>query len=96
MIEDDKGKPMSIMERISDEPCEPEAYIDYMIRDFQSRLAYWATLVENRDRGLAAFWMRSFVSDLEDLKRKMHRSTRAQFLKENGPSSPSGSPDGPA
>ena len=41
MIPGDEGKPMSIMEFISDEPCEPEPFIDYLIDHYGVDREYW-------------------------------------------------------
>lgn len=87
MIAGDEGKPMSIMERISDEPCDPEPYVDYLIEHHRAHCEYWKSRATdgrwwdpdaNNTVASVTFHIDSFVRDLEELKRKMHRPTRAQ------------------
>lgn len=79
MIPGDEGKPMSIMERISDEPCEPEPFIDYLLEDYRAHREYWAASPNDRDlerptaRECVLAKIDAFVWQLEDIKRKMHR-----------------------
>lgn len=88
MIPGDEGKPKSIMEFITDEPLEPEPYIDYVLRFYRAHREIWlgpgdvpASCV------LAKCDM--FIDQLEDIKRKMHRPT-ARNSTPNAVSSPSG------
>lgn len=80
MIPGDEGKPMSIMERISDEPCEPEAYIDYLLTNWKSHREHWASLSEtlfdpiySSTKACVLSKIDSFMIELENIKRKMHR-----------------------
>lgn len=77
MIEGDEGKPMSILEYISDEPCEPEPFIDYLLNHWRGYLAATWRGHERDDEpcqiGSVTINIDSFISQLEDLKRKMHR-----------------------
>jgi len=78
MIPGDEGKPMSIMERISDAPCEAEPFIDYMLKDYSAHRDRWAQFTPNDDVSQrhidsVTHWLKSFVFTLEDIKMKMHR-----------------------
>lgn len=44
MIEGEERLPMSIMERISDAPCEPYAFLRYAIENVRGRMEYWQSL----------------------------------------------------
>lgn len=89
MVKGDEGKPMSIMEFICDDPCDPEPFLDYAIENVQGRIDYWKSKAPDgkwwdvdADQTVACVvgnldWALHF---LEDLKRKMHRPTREQFL----------------
>lgn len=80
MITGDEGKPMSFLEYISDEPCEPEQYINYLLDHYRGHREYWASVPDNRDpdkptaRACVLIKIDFFIIELEKLKRKMHRS----------------------
>lgn len=88
MIPGDEDKPMSIMERISDAPCEPKAYVDYAMEDLRGRLDYWrqisAQTSTDRDAIIAGpfvVWSLEWALHfMEDLKLKMERPTREEWL----------------
>lgn len=79
MIAGDERKPMSVLERISGEPCDPEPFIDYMLDHYRGHRDYWASGPNDRDadkptaRECVLVQLSSFIYCLEDLKRKMHR-----------------------
>jgi hypothetical protein len=80
VITGDEGKPMSMMELISDAPCEPEPYIDYLIAHYTGyREATWpeskrGALVE---ADCVMIQIDHFLIQLDDIKRKMHRPLAA-------------------
>lgn len=80
MIQGDEGKPMSIMERISDAPCEPEPFIDYLLDHWRGYLeATWGGHARDEEPcviGSVTINIDHFIMQLEDLKRKMHRPSR--------------------
>lgn len=84
MIESDKGKPMSILELISDEPCEPEPYIDYLLDHYRAHRDYWGELPNDRDadkptaRECVLLKIDFFIMELGNIKRKMHRPSVVQ------------------
>jgi len=41
MIDSDKGKPMTFMEYITDEPRDLRPYLDYAIKNVKGRRDYW-------------------------------------------------------
>ena len=80
MIPGDEGKPMSIMELISDEPCEPEPFIDYLLDHYRGHREYWEREVpDDHDptrpttKRCVLAKLDGFIFHLEDIKRKMHR-----------------------
>ncbi len=83
MIPGDEDKPMSLLERISDEPCDPLPYIDYSIRSYQGALTHWRAMPKSDQTESVAHWLQDFISTLDDLKRKMTRPTREQWLAEH-------------
>ena len=78
MIPGDEGKPMSILERISDEPCEPEPYIDYLMRWYEGLAEQtWEKLPDSDEaKASVLLFLRGFVTNLDEIKRKMHRPSR--------------------
>lgn len=82
MIPGDEGKPMSLLEHISDEPCEVEPYIDYLTQHYKGHSAYWRALPNDRDperptaRECVLQKMDFFLIELNNIKRKLHRPTR--------------------
>ena len=82
MIPGDEGKVMSIMELISDEPCDPLPYTSYLLRDYRGRLEEWskpATDGREREAEIVCFWLRRMIDGLEELERKFERLTPEQF-----------------
>lgn len=81
MIAGDEGKPMTMLERISDEPCEPEPFVEYLLDYYRRHRAYWDGLPNDRDpdkptaRDCVLSQLESIISGLEDVLRKMHRPT---------------------
>lgn len=79
MIPGDEGKPMSILERISDEPCDPEPYVEYLLANARGRLEYWQGVSNDRDpekptaKECVCCQLTYFVMDLESILRKMRR-----------------------
>lgn len=77
MIKGDEGKPMSLMEFISDVPRDPMAYIEYCIRDIRTKQAANAYSEE------VVFWQDYFLDSMDDLKRKLSRYiAESQFQRE--------------
>jgi hypothetical protein len=75
----DEGKPMSVMEFITDEPRDVEPYIEYLLKDLDGRIAYWTALPNDRDpdkptaRECVLHWFGSFKFNLEDILLKLRR-----------------------
>lgn len=75
MIPGDEHKPMSILEFISDEPCDVEPYIDYLLEFYQKHFIYWSQFPNPSpvDIGCVLIKIEGFIIELEKIKRKMNR-----------------------
>jgi hypothetical protein len=80
----DEGRPMSILEFISDEPLDPEPYIDYLIDHYKAHREYWLLLPSGprsddkpTTRDCVITKIDFFLIELDNIKRKMHRPTPA-------------------
>jgi len=104
MILGDEGKPMTIFERISDEPCDPRPYLDYALKNIQGRIDYWKEKAPegkwwdiNADQTVACVvanlkWALHF---LEDLKWKQQRAIERDAMPAGRAGSVLGSRDVP-
>jgi hypothetical protein len=79
VINGDEGKPMSFMESITDEPCEIDPYLDYLLDLWRGHEEYWRGAPNDRDpdkataRECVLAKIQTFIRDLEAAKRKLHR-----------------------
>jgi hypothetical protein len=79
VINGDEGKPMSFMESITDEPCEIDPYLDYLLDHWRAHGEYWRSLPNDRDpdkstaRECVLEKIQSIILHLEEAKRKLHR-----------------------
>ncbi len=82
MVKGDEGKPMSIGEFISDEPCDPEPYVEYLLENWRGTRDYWQAKPNDRDpdkpttRECVLSKISQSIWELENLLRKMHRPQR--------------------
>lgn len=111
MISSDKGKPMTIFERISDEPCDPDAFIEYMLKYYRAHSAYWAELSNDREpdkptaRECVLHQLGGFIITLENVQQKLARERllaaghtaeeTVEILNTNAKSPPQAQPRGP-
>ena len=73
MITGDEGKPMSLLERISDEPLDPLPYIDYCKRSYAGAISHWESMPPSDQRESVIHWLEDFIDTLDDIQRKMQR-----------------------
>src|SRR5579872_7423949 len=80
MIPSDKGKSMSIMEYISDEPRDFEPYLAYILQDIQGRIDAWTNRADNPEVPGFATTRKSVLAHLdlylfmiENAQRKLQR-----------------------
>jgi len=82
VIQGDEGRPMSLMEFISDEPREPEPFVEYLLTNARARYAYWLALPNFRDldkptaRECVLAQIQFQIFELEDVLMKMRRKDR--------------------
>lgn len=79
MIPGDEGKPMSILERISDAPRDAEPYLEYLIHHYLRHREYWKNDVtaDTVDRGCVVIKIEHFLFELEDILSKLRRERAA-------------------
>lgn len=77
MIETDNGKPMSILEYISDAPRDAEPYIEYLIKHYTAHRAYWETVTLTSDgpnaKDCVLIKIDCFLIELDSIQRKLQR-----------------------
>lgn len=77
MIPGDEGQPMTIMERISDEPCEVEPYLEYILDYHRRHREYWKSLPNDREgptaRECVAVHLGIFIVEIEAALMKLRR-----------------------
>jgi hypothetical protein len=77
----DEKRSMSVIERITDEPLDPEPYIDYCIDNWNATKKFWKELPDEGPRPdgrpstkeCVLAKIDDFLIELDDIKRKMHR-----------------------
>jgi hypothetical protein len=82
VIQGDEGRPMSLMEFISDEPREPEPFVEYLLTNARARFDYWQAMPNDRDpekptaRECVLSQLQFQIFELEDVLMKMRRKDR--------------------
>lgn len=92
MVEGDTGW-MTLMERITDAPCKPRAYLDYLRNHYRGLCEHWESLpdVPSTDgyptaKECVVLHLSSFIGSLEDLAMKFDREAGHPLQKESASS----------